>query len=72
MKYEEALIYASGLMFFNVLNSLMGNQNLLYALHSGMKIRVALCSLIYRKVSWFSAAKRSLSFFLFSLNFEFK
>lgn len=69
MKYEEALIYASGLMFFNALNSLIGNQNLLYALHSGMKIRIALCSLIYRKVSRFSFLTRPLfsSFFLLKI-----
>lgn len=51
MPYEEALWYASGMVILNALNALLVNQFFMIGFHNGMKIRVAVCSLIYRKVS---------------------
>lgn len=51
MTYEDAMKYACGLLLFNGIQSLSWNQYFMVAYHNAMKIRVAVCSLIYRKVS---------------------
>lgn len=49
MSYHEALIYASGILLLNGLYALFGNHSQHIAFHNGMKVRIAICSLIYRK-----------------------
>ncbi|XP_055306698.1 ATP-binding cassette sub-family C member 4-like [Sitodiplosis mosellana] len=49
MTYEDALMYACGIVILNALNTILVNQFVMIAFHNGMKVRVAVCSLIYRK-----------------------
>lgn len=49
MLYREALLYASGIVILNALNSIFANHIYFHAFHSAMQTRVAVCSLIYRK-----------------------
>lgn len=53
MSYESALIYASGTIFLIACNALLSNVDLFTAMRNAMKVRVAICSIIYRKVSEF-------------------
>lgn len=48
---NEAILYASGIMTTSLLVVLTMHPYFLAVLHVGMKMRVAACSLIYRKVS---------------------
>ncbi|EDW59850.1 probable multidrug resistance-associated protein lethal(2)03659 [Drosophila virilis] len=45
----KAQLYAAGLMIASVLSVVTGHPFLLGLLHLGMKMRVSLCSLVYRK-----------------------
>lgn len=47
--YDEALIYAGGIVLLNALNAIVVNHHQHFAFHNALKTRVAVCSLIYRK-----------------------
>lgn len=50
MAYDEALIYATGIVLLNFVQTLSSSQYYQLSNHNAMKVRVAICSLIYRKV----------------------
>lgn len=47
--YQEALMYASGIVLINTVNAFVVNHFQNLAFHNALKTRVAVCSLIYRK-----------------------
>lgn len=51
MSHSEALLCAGGIVALNALSGLMINQFIFFGCYNGMKMRVAVCSVIYRKVS---------------------
>lgn len=61
MKYEEAIIYASGIVILTAINAILVSQFYSTSFHNGMKVRVAVCSLVYRKVSHPRSLRISLS-----------
>lgn len=50
LPYEIALCYAAGICLATAVNVLSGNQTIFGAFHVGAKVRVAVCSVVYRKV----------------------
>lgn len=48
--YETALLYAAGICIATAINVITLNQAIFGAFHIGAKIRVATCSVVYRKV----------------------
>ncbi|RZB40999.1 ABC tran and/or MMR HSR1 domain containing protein [Asbolus verrucosus] len=46
---DEAYLYAFGILFCNVVNVMVLHPSMMGITHVGMKLRVATCSLIYRK-----------------------
>ena len=48
--YETALLYAAGICVASAVNVISLNQAIFGAFHVGAKIRVATCSVVYRKV----------------------
>lgn len=51
LDYHDGLIYASGLVATSAIYAVCLNQFVITGWHTGMKVRVAICSLIYRKVN---------------------
>ncbi|XP_015437296.1 PREDICTED: probable multidrug resistance-associated protein lethal(2)03659 [Dufourea novaeangliae] len=47
--YETALLYAGGICLATAMNVIFLNQSIFGAFHVGAKIRVAACSVVYRK-----------------------
>lgn len=50
ISYEYAMACASGLVFCIGCSAMLSNIDLFTAMRNAMKVRVAICSIIYRKV----------------------
>lgn len=57
MSHANAVLYATGLVIINAATILFSGQVFLISSQIGMKIRVAVCSIIYKKVFIFSYKK---------------
>lgn len=57
VSHSEAILYASGMVILNGIGVLTINQLFMTGYYNGMKARVAVCSIIYRKVSIIQALK---------------
>ncbi|CAH1368627.1 unnamed protein product, partial [Tenebrio molitor] len=49
IQVEEAYLFASGVLFCSLVNVMVLHPCMMAVMHVGMKVRVACCSLIYRK-----------------------
>lgn len=49
MSYEDALWYGSMMVALAAINGIVINQFFMAGFHNGMKVRVAVCNLIYKK-----------------------
>jgi ATP-binding cassette, subfamily C (CFTR/MRP), member 4 len=60
--YDEAWFYAAGIVILQAGNAILVNQYSHKAFHTGMKMKVAACSLMFRKV-FLSASLIDFNFF---------
>lgn len=51
MTYTDALLYANGIVILNVSCAMLINQSIVLGFHNGLKVRVAMCTMIYNKVN---------------------
>lgn len=51
MDYTDAFIYANAIVILTAINAIVVNHFIAIGWCHGMKVRVAVCSLIYRKVN---------------------
>lgn len=51
MTYVDAVIYANGIILLNAVNAIAANKYVAIAYVNGLKVRTAVCSMIYRKVN---------------------
>lgn len=65
MPHEEAVYYAAGIVGLNALSAIVINQFAIRGFHYGMKVRVAVCSIIYRKVCFISLTNVKNNHFYF-------
>lgn len=54
MNHSDALLYATGFIVNIGINVLTSNHYVMVSFHNSMKIKIAVCNLIYRKASFFS------------------
>lgn len=52
MDYVDAFIYANGILVLTAINAIVVNHFIAMGWCNGMKVRVAVCSVIYRKVTY--------------------
>lgn len=50
INHHQAIMYAVGIVTLKALSTLMLSHEFYLAFHNGMKVRLAICSLVYRKV----------------------
>lgn len=50
ISHSDAVTYASFMVILNAIGALTINQLFITGYHNGMKVRIAVCSIIYRKV----------------------
>lgn len=53
MNYVDAFIYANGIILLNAVNAIAANKYVATGYVNGVKVRIAVCSMIYRKVNTF-------------------
>lgn len=51
MTYDDALWYAGVMVALAAVNGIVINHYFMGGFHNGMKVRVAVCNLIYKKVN---------------------
>lgn len=51
MTYTDAFIYANGIVLLNAINGFVLSQYSSFGYNNGTKVRIAVCSMIYRKVT---------------------
>lgn len=50
MSYDDAMQFAGAMVFLSAVNGVVINHYFMGGFHNGMKVRVAVCNLIYKKV----------------------
>lgn len=63
IQQAEAIFFASGILLVSAISIFVTHPYMMAALHQGMKIRVACCSIIYRKVGNFMSYSLSCALY---------